>query len=119
MISQAATVDGFMATLTPAERAVLGQVRELFKAAGPKVRESMEYRMPCYHLGKNMVGAFNRQKHYLSVYANPAAVDPHRKALKAAGLDCGKSCLRFTKPEQLPIDLVGKIIRQAAKLAAE
>ena len=105
--------------LSPAEQAVFTKVRRLFKGAGSQVRESMEYRMPSYHVGKNMVGAFNKQKHYLCVYANPEAVDPHRKALQAAGLDCGKSCLRFTKPEQLPLELAGKIIRQAVKLAAE
>ncbi len=115
MISQAASVDEFLKTVTDEERAVFTKLRKLFKA-GPKVEESMKYRMPTYMVGENMVGAFNRQKNYLCFYANPEAVDPYRKAL--GQLDCGKSCIRFKKPAELPLDVAAKIIKAAAKLAA-
>ena len=117
MISKARTVDAFLAGLDPVDRAVFRKVRALFMSTGAKVEESMKYGMPTYLIGANNVGAFNRQKHYLCVYATPAAVDPHRPKLKALGLDCGKSCLRFTQPEQLPLGLLRKIITEAARLA--
>lgn len=117
MISQAATVDGFLNSLTDEERAVFAKIRALLKRAHPKVEESMKYRMPTYLVGQYHLGAFNKQKHYLCLYLNPEAVDPYRKELKAAGLDCGKSCLRFTKPEKLPLPLAAKIIKAAGKLA--
>jgi len=117
MISGATTVNEFLKTVSPEERAVFAKIRALLRKAHPKVEESMKYRMPTYLVGENMVGAFNRRKNYLCLYLNPEAVDPYRKELKAAGLDCGKSCLRFTKPEQLPLDLAGKIIQDAGKLA--
>ncbi len=88
---------------------------KLFKQAGPKVKESMEYRMPTYKTGENMVGAFNKQKNYLCFYANPKAVDPYRQEL--AHLACGKSCIRFKNPDELPLDVAAKIIKAAAKLA--
>ena len=119
MISQASTVDGFLNTLMDDERAVFGRLRAMLKKAHPKVEESMRYRMPTYQVGESMVGAFNKQKHYLCLYLNPEAVDPYRKELKAAGLDCGKSCLRFTKPDKLPLDLAAKIIKAAGKLAGK
>ncbi len=118
MISQATTVDGFLNTLADDERAVFTKVRAWLKKSHSKVEESMKYRMPTYLVGENMVGAFNKQKHYLCLYLNPEAVDPYRKELKAAGLDCGKSCLRFTKPEKLPLPLAAKIIKAAGKLAS-
>ena len=77
----------------------------------------MQYRMPCYGTGDATVGAFNRQKQYFALYLNPAAVAPHRAALKKRGLDCGKSCIRFRKPGHLPLALAEKLIRGAAKLA--
>ena len=117
LISPAATVDDFLATLEPAERAVFAKVRTALKKAHPRIEESMKYRMPTYLVGEHHVGAFNKQKNYLCLYLNPEAVDPYRKELKAAGLDCGKSCLRFRKPEQLPLALAAKVIKAAGKLA--
>lgn len=117
MISKATTVDDFLKSSPPGERAVFAKIRALLKKAHPKVEESMKYRMPTYLVGEYHLGAFNKQKNYLCLYLNPEAVDPYRKELKAAGLDCGKSCLRFTKPEQLPLDLAAKIIQTAGKLA--
>ncbi|AOS45332.1 hypothetical protein Verru16b_02413 [Lacunisphaera limnophila] len=119
MISKATTVDGFLNTLTDAERAIFTKLRSLLKQAHPKVTESMQYRMPTYLVGDYHLGAFNKQKHYLCLYVNPEAADPYRQELKAAGLDCGKSCIRFTKPEMLPLPLAAKIIKAAGKLAGK
>jgi uncharacterized protein YdhG (YjbR/CyaY superfamily) len=117
MISKATTVDGFLNTVTDDERAVFAKLRSLLKKAHPKVEESMKYRMPTYLVGEYHLGAFNKQKNYLCLYLNPAAVDPYRKELKSAGLDCGKSCLRFTKPDKLPLSLATKMIKASGKLA--
>jgi uncharacterized protein YdhG (YjbR/CyaY superfamily) len=118
MVSGAKTVDEFLDGLPADERVVFAKLRVLLKKAAPKIEESMKYRMPTYMIGETTVGAFNKQKNYLCLYLNPAAVDPHRKELKTAGLDCGKSCLRFTKPGQLPLDLAATMIKAAGKLAA-
>lgn len=119
MISQAASVDAFLKTVSPEEKTVFAKLRALLKKAHPKVEESMAYRMPTYLVGTFHLGAFNKQKNYLCLYLPPEAVDPYRKELKKAGLDCGKSCLRFTQPEQLPLDLAAKIIQDAGKLAGK
>ncbi len=118
MVSGAKTVDEFLDGLPADERVVFAKLRILLRKAGPKIEESMKYRMPTYLIGETTVGAFNKQKNYLCLYLTPAAIDPHRKELKAAGLDCGKSCVRFTKPNQLPLNLAGRIIKAAGKLAA-
>lgn len=116
MISSEKTVDAFFRTLSAPDRAVLSRLRTLLTADAAVV-ESMKYRMPTYEIGANMVGGLNRQKNYLALYLNPAAVDPHRTALKAAKLDCGKSCIRFKRPEQLPLGLATKMIAAAIALA--
>ncbi len=116
MISKAKTVDEFLKGLSAEEQAIFGKLRRLL-LADKKVEESMAYRMPTYQIGENRFGAFNKQKQYLCLYLDFEAVDVYRDELKATGLDCGKSCLRFRKPEQLPLPLVTKIIKQAVKLA--
>jgi uncharacterized protein YdhG (YjbR/CyaY superfamily) len=116
MISKAKTVEEFLNTVTDEERAVFAELREQFKA-DKRVIKSIEYRMPTYKIGKSMVGAFNKQKNYLCLYLNPVTVDPFRKALRK--LDCGKSCIRLKKPDNLPLDVAAQIIKAAAKLATE
>lgn len=117
MVSSAKTVAEFLATLPAVERAVFAQLRAEFRKAGAALGESMKYRMPTYLIGENIVGGFNKQKHYLCLYLNPEAVDPHRAELKQLGLDCGKSCIRFRQPDQLPLPLAAKMIAKAIKLA--
>lgn len=119
MISKASTVDAFLATLPVAEREVFSQLRAWLRSGAAPVVESMAYGMPSYKVGEEMVGAFNHQKNYLCLYLTPAAIDPHRKALKAAGLDCGKSCIRFRQPDALPLELAKTMIAAALKLAAK
>jgi len=115
VITKVKTVDEFLGTLAEEERAVFARVRALFNAR-KEVVESMDFKMPSYKVGGRMVGAFNKQKNYLCLYVNPTAVDPHRKAL--AKLDCGKSCIRFKKAADLPLDVAAKIIAAATELAA-
>ncbi|MDP2137658.1 MAG: DUF1801 domain-containing protein [Candidatus Didemnitutus sp.] len=116
MISQAKTVDAYLKGLADGERAVFAKLRKLL-TADKKVAESMRYRMPTYQIGENGVGGFNQQKHYLCLYLTPEAVDPFREQLKAAGLTCGKCCIRFRQPAQLPLPLATKMIKLAVKLA--
>ena len=62
MISQAETVDEYLALLPPDERAVFGKVRALFKKASPQVAESMQYKMPTYLFGTEHFGGLTGKK---------------------------------------------------------
>ena len=119
MISKHETVDAFLAELSDDERTVFSKVRTLLKRASSDIQESMQYRMPTYLLAGEPFGAFNKQKNYLCVYLPPEAIDPFRKELKSRGLDCGKSCIRFKKPADLPVDLIAAIIEAGTKQPAK
>ncbi len=113
MVSKAPDVDAFLVGQPAEERAVFSRLRAEFRKAG--VSETMRYGMPCYHIGTELVGGFNRQKHYLCLYTNPEALSPHRAAL--GRIDCGKGCIRFRRPADLPLPVAVKIIRAAVRLA--
>lgn len=115
MKSTAANVPDFLAAQAPADRPIFTQLRQLIRAALPEARESMRYNMPTYELN-GMCCAFTRQKNYLCLYVDPAAIQPHRAAL--AHLDVGKSCIRFRNAKDLPLPVVKKILRRAAELHA-
>jgi uncharacterized protein YdhG (YjbR/CyaY superfamily) len=75
----------------------------------------MEYGMPTYRAGADMLCAFNRQKQYFALYVDPEVLAQHRKALK--GLDCGKSCIRFRTADALPWEAAEAILRACAAAA--
>jgi hypothetical protein len=61
--------------------------------------------------------ALASQKNYCALYLMGAYMDPAqtaalKDAFKKAGkkMDMGKSCLRFRKPDDLPLDAVAKVI---------
>ncbi len=50
--------------------------------------------------------------HLLSVYSDSDTATWFQKAWKASGkkLDMGKACVRFKKLEDVPLDVIGKVI---------
>ena len=70
-------------------------------------QETMQYRMPTFELNE-VVCALASQKHYISLYMDVDLVEEHRAEL--AHLDVGKSCIRFKKIEDLPMDTVRQIL---------
>ncbi len=113
MTSEAKTVDGFLAALPDEKRAVLAPLRDAIRKAAPKAAEAMDYGMPCWKLGDEMLCALNAQKHHFAFYIGSSAHEACAELLK--GLDCGKSCIRFKRAEQLPAAAVAKLVK--ARLA--
>jgi len=108
--SNAKDVKAYLRALKPPQRSALTQLRALILEAVPLAMESMEHRMPTYEVGGRMLCAFASQKRYMSLYMDANLVAQHREAL--AGLDVGKSCIRFQRIEDLPLDTVRQILEE-------
>ena len=109
MTSQAKTVDEFLAGLPAEKRAVLEPLRNAIAKTAPKAIESMDYGMPCWKIGGEMLCALNAQKHYFAFYISSSA---HAACADLViGLDCGKSCIRFKWAQQLPASAVTKLVK--------
>lgn len=116
--SKAASVDDWFAEVDPAREPALRAVRAAaLKHFGPAA-ERMSYGMPAYVRPDDdaPVFAFNSQKQYVSLYVSPRVHPLYEDELK--GLDAGKSCIRFRKPEQIDHDLVDRMLADSAKLSA-
>ena len=109
MTSQAKSVDAFLAALPAEKRTVLEPLCKAIGKAAPKAVESMDYGMPCWKLGDEMLCALNAQKNYFSFYIASSAHAACAELLQ--GLDCGKSCIRFKHAEQLPATSVTKLVQ--------
>lgn len=127
MRSDAGTVDHYLADLPAERRQAIGAVRAVILAhLPPGYDEVMEYGMISYvvpleryphtYNGKPLgVAALASQKRHMSLYLMGISGERDarfREAYRATGkrLDMGKSCVRFRRLEDLPLDLVGEAI---------
>ena len=130
MVSSAAkTVEAYLAELPQERREVMSAVRDLVNAHLPEgYRESMAFGMigwgiplsrypNTYNKQPLSYVALAAQKNKYSLYLMGVYADSRQeRALRAAAaaqgkkLDMGKSCLRFAKPEDLPLEAIGELI---------
>jgi Domain of unknown function (DU1801) len=129
VISKADTVEGYLAELTPERREAIEAVRGVIRANLPEgYDEGMEFGMISYHVplerfpdtynGRPLTYvALASQKSYMSLYLMGAYGDAEqdswfRRAYRASGkkLDMGKSCVRFKRLEDLPLDVIGQAV---------
>ncbi|MFV3127495.1 iron chaperone [Niveispirillum sp. KHB5.9] len=109
--SKAATVDEYLAQADPARQPWLARIREVALASLPDPVESMQWGMPAYGVGDQVVFAFASQKQYVSLYVTNLSIhERHAEALSR--LDHGKSCIRFRKPETIDFDLLAALLRE-------
>jgi hypothetical protein len=123
--SKAATVADFLAELPADRRAEIEKVRDTVNAVLPAgYREGMGYGMigwvipletypETYNKQPLAFAALAAQKNYNSLYLNCVYASKERSerlqaAAAAAGkkLDMGKSCIRFKRADDLPLDII-------------
>ena len=113
MKSKAATVSEYLKDLPPDRRRALTQLRSLIRKIAPDAVETMEYGMPAYILG-TILCALASRKNYLAFYCcETKVVEAHRARL--GKLNCGKGCIRFQRIEELPLDVVASILKEAVR----
>jgi hypothetical protein len=134
MQSKAATVEAYLAELTPDRRDALNALRQVIRKNLSKgLEEGMQYGMigyyvphgvypPGYHCDPKQplpYGGMASQKNHMSlylmcIYADPKLHDWFKKEWAKTGkkLDMGKACIRFKKLDDLPLDLIGETVRK-------
>lgn len=106
------TPSDYLSQLAPERQAMFLKIRELIREEIPQVEETMRYNMPTYELDEVVLSVAS-QKHYMSLYMDTELVAKHSDAL--AHLNCGKSCVRFKKLQELPLGTVRLIIRETVE----
>lgn len=129
MTTTATTVQEYLATLTEEQRSLIVPIRSLILSHLPSgFVETINWGMLSYEVpfelypntyNKNplsYVGLAVKKKYY-SLYLMPAYMDQNvyqtlMAAFEKAGkkLSMGKSCIRFKKVDDLPLELIGSII---------
>ncbi len=129
MQSAATTVGDYLTSLPPERAAVLRAVLEVIRAnLQPGFEEGMQYGMIGWYVPHRLFpagyhcdprqplpfAALASQKNHLALYmgclyGDPAEVEQFRREWLATGrkLDMGKSCIRFKKLDEVPLEVVG------------
>ena len=115
MQSKATDVESYLAEVPAERRECLDELRRLCRRTLKGCQEIMAYGMPTYQKDGKVVSAFASQKNYLALYGCGRAIEAHREQLQ--GLDCGKGCIRFKRPEQLDYAVIKSLLMAAAKLS--
>lgn len=127
--SRAATVADYLAELPEERRKVFSAVLKVVRKSVPRgYREAMLWGMPCWSVpletypetynGQPLCyAALAAQKNHFALYLMSAYGDPGeatrlKQGFAKAGkkLDMGKSCIRFRRLEDLPLDVIGTVI---------
>ena len=131
MHSDAATVKEYLESLPEDRREAISAVRDVILKHLPEgYQENMNWGMICYEVplerypntyNKQPLGiaALASQKNYMavyltSIYSGGESEKKFREGFAAQGkkLDMGKSCVRFKKLDDLPLDVIGKAVAQ-------
>ncbi len=132
MQSKAKTVKEYLVSLPQDKRTSIEAVRKVILKNLPKgYKETMQYGMISYvvpltmykegYLGKKDTPlpyiSLASQKNYfalymLNIYGDKKAENWFKVSYKETGkkLDMGKSCIRFKKSDDLPLDVIGKAV---------
>jgi uncharacterized protein YdhG (YjbR/CyaY superfamily) len=129
MKSSATTVEEYLDGLPSERRDVVSKMRQLVRKNLPKgYRESLSWGVISYEIPlERYPDTYNKKplsyvclaaqkNHYalylMGAYAKPGQAEALERAFAKAGkkLDMGKSCLRFKKLDDLPMDAIGKMI---------
>ena len=132
MAVKAATIDDYIAALSPERRNAMESLRSTLRKALPKgFQETVSYGMPAfvvphskypqgYHCDPKQplpFISFASQKNFIALYHMGLYADEklltwftaeYPKHAKAK-LDMGKSCVRFKKPEDIPLKLLAEL----------
>jgi uncharacterized protein DUF1801 len=126
--SKALTVDDYLAGLPPERRSIVASVRDLVRRNLPEgYEETMNWGMISYEVPlERYPDTYNRQplsyaalaaqKSFYTLYLNNVYNADRRQWLERefqkAGkkLDMGKSCLHFKRLEDLPLDVIARVI---------
>lgn len=127
--SGAATVEAYLAELPEDRRAVVSAVRDVVVRNLPQgYRETVGWGMISYELplarypdtynGKPLAyaGLAAQKNHYAlyltCVYQQPGSDARLEEEFRRAGkkLDMGKSCVRFRRLEDLPLEVIGRVV---------
>lgn len=101
-------ITDYIANCPPEIQDCLNKIRATIQAAAPESSEKMSYQMPTYYLKGNLVH-FAAAKKHLGFYPTPSAIS--KFAAELAPYKTSKGAVRFPYNQEIPYDLITKMVK--------
>lgn len=106
-------VTNYLKTLSEEDRLVLLHVKEMIERLVPDAQEVITYGMPGYkYKGKYLI-SFSAFKDHLSIFPGAEPIEVFNEELKS--FVTSKGTIQFTPQQQIPDELLEKIILKCAE----
>lgn len=100
------SIDGYLASLSPDARLILGEIRRIVKAEVPSAVETISYQLPAFKLDKVFI-YFAAFKKHIGIYPPVKGDKKLQEALVPYRGEKGN--LRFPLETPIPYDLIGRV----------
>jgi uncharacterized protein YdhG (YjbR/CyaY superfamily) len=102
------SIEEYIAGFPEPIREKLEDLRRHIRAAAPQAEETISYHMPAFRQKKVLV-YFAAFKHHIGFYPTSSGVAHFSEELSA--YDCSKGAVRFAFDQEIPWDLILRIVR--------
>src|ERR1700741_4399602 len=111
MTTTATTVGAYLRDLPPDRRVAMARVCSMIRRSARGGRESMRYGLAFYELDGPLFALESGRRHMSLYVAEQDVVLKHKDALP--GVNPGKSFIKFSDLNRLPLHVVEKIVRDS------
>ncbi|MBO9728436.1 MAG: DUF1801 domain-containing protein [Chitinophaga sp.] len=111
-MTNATTVDEYIAGFPPDIQQVLEEVRNTVKKAAPQATEGIGYGMPAYKQNGPLV-YFAAYPHHIGFYPIPSGMETFKAELSK--YKTGKGSVQFPLDQPMPLALITKMVKFRAK----
>ena len=102
-----ASIDDYLATVSPDVRSILEEIRKIIKRTVPAAEETISYQMPAFRLGRTFI-YFAAFKKHIGIYPPVEGDDELTEALLPYRGEKGN--LKFPLDQPMPYDLIGRVV---------
>jgi len=102
------SIDEYIALQSPRAQELLQQIRTAIRNTVPEAQEAIKYQIPTFMLHGNLVH-FGAYKNHIGLYPAPSGIRNFIQEL--APYESGKGSVQFPIDQNLPIDLIIKIVK--------
>lgn len=106
-------IPDYLGAIPEERKQPLQTIIALIKKSAPKIEEAFDHGMPFYNY-KGYLFAVASQKHFMALYVSDHEIVAKYKS-ELGKVSLGKSCIRFKKLENLNMDIVELVIKEAYK----
>ncbi len=107
-------IDNYINAFPESQHEMLQQMRSAIRQACPEATETINYGIPTFKYGGNLVH-FAQAKNHIGLYPGPKAISAFKERLQA--YKTSKGAIQFPVDEPLPVTLVQDIVDYCVKAA--